>query len=386
MYLIHPEAFGKVAVLLGGASAEREVSLNSGRLALGALRARGVDAHPFDPAEQPVWQLKQEGGARVFNTLHGGAGENGQLAGALDMLGIPYTGTGVLGCALGMDKWRSKLIWQQTGIPTPPFEIVQCAANAGWRPDGMADRLGLPLFVKPVHEGSSVGMTKVKSVQALAAAVDAAARYDSTVLVEKSIEGGGEYTVSIAGTLELPVIRIVPAGEFYDYHAKYIANDTQYRIPCGLAAQEEQRIQQLARRAFEILGGKDWGRVDLMIDAQGQPWFLEINTAPGMTDHSLPPKAARAVGISYEDLVMHLLALTLPDAAQMEGRRNARVVCRPGALADAATDVCAAGDSHRRRSGASESAERARGSEPAQKPPPIYAFFQSRSGGDARDF
>ncbi len=322
MHSIDPKAFGKVAVLLGGVSAEREVSLNSGRLVLNALRARGADAHPFDPAEQSLLQLKQAGFARVFNALHGGYGENGQLAGALDILGIPYTGAGVLGCALGMDKWRSKLIWQQTGIPTPTFEIVRCMDNPDWRPAEMVDRLGLPLFVKPVREGSSVGTAKAASVQALTAAVADAARYDPTVLIEQSIEGGGEYTVSIAGALALPMIRIVPTGTFYDYHAKYIADDTQYQIPCGLTIEEEQRIQQLARRAFEVLGGKDWGRVDLMIDAQGRPWFLEINTAPGMTDHSLPPKAARAIGLSYEDLVMYLLGLTLPGATRAKAFSN----------------------------------------------------------------
>jgi D-alanine-D-alanine ligase len=307
---IDPKRFGKVAVLLGGESAEREVSLNSGRLVLQGLRTAGIDAHPFDPSERPLSALKDEGFVRAFNALHGGYGENGQLQGALDFYGIRYTGSGVLGSALGLDKFRTKLVWQQLGIPTPPFEAVMRGDDYAARAQAIVAKLGLPLFVKPASEGSSVAVTKVKSADALPAALAEAAKFDKIVLVEKSIEGG-EYTACIAGKLELPIIKIVPAGEFYDYHAKYVANDTQYLIPCGLAPEEEARLQALSRRAFEVLGCTDWGRADFMLDAAGNPYFLEVNTAPGMTDHSLPPKAARAVGISYEALVVEVLALTL---------------------------------------------------------------------------
>jgi D-alanine-D-alanine ligase len=308
---IDPRRFGKVAVLLGGTSAEREVSLKSGSLVLGALQARGIDAIRFDPSEQPLLELKSLGVARVFNALHGGYGENGTLQGALEFLGIRYTGTGVLGSALGMDKFRSKLIWQQCGIPTPPFEIVHRGDDYAARAEAIVAKLGLPLFVKPASEGSSVAVAKVKRSSELAPALAEAARYDAIVLVEQSVEGGGEYTLSIAGELDLPIIRIVPAGEFYDYEAKYLSDQTQYLIPCGLGAAQEQELKQLARRAFALLGCADWGRADFMLDAAGRPYFLEVNTAPGMTDHSLPPKAARAVGIGYESLVASVLALTL---------------------------------------------------------------------------
>jgi D-alanine-D-alanine ligase len=313
MNAIDPKRFGKVAVLLGGESAERDVSLNSGRLVLQGLRDAGVDAHPFDPKERPLSALKDEGFARAFIALHGGYGENGQLQGALDFYGIRYTGPGVLGSALGMDKFRSKLIWQQLGIPTPPFETALRGDDYAARAAEIVAKLGLPLFVKPAGEGSSVAVIKVKRGDELAGALDEAARYDRIVLVEKSIEGGGEYTACIAGALDLPLIRIVPAGEFYDYHAKYVADDTQYLIPCGLPVAEEARLKALARRAFEVLGCADWGRADFMLDAAGNPYVLEVNTAPGMTDHSLPPKAARAVGISYRELVVGVLALTLAD-------------------------------------------------------------------------
>ncbi|MEA3121670.1 MAG: D-alanine-D-alanine ligase, partial [Paraburkholderia sp.] len=309
---IDPKRFGKVAVLLGGESAEREVSLNSGRLVLQGLRASGIDAYPFDPAERPLSALKDEGFVRAFNALHGGYGENGQIQGALDFYGVRYTGSGVLGSALGLDKFRAKLVWQQMGIPTPPFEAVMRGDDYTACAAAIVAKFGLPLFVKPASEGSSVAVTKVKSPDRLPAALEEAAKYDKIVIVEKSIEGG-EYTACIAGDLDLPIIRIVPAGEFYDYHAKYIANDTQYLIPCGLAPEEEARLRLLARRAFEVLGCTDWGRADFMLDAAGAPYFLEVNTSPGMTDHSLPPKAARAAGMSYEELVVAVLALTLKD-------------------------------------------------------------------------
>jgi D-alanine-D-alanine ligase len=308
---IDPKLFGKVAVLLGGVSAEREVSLNSGRLVLQGLRDAGVDAHPFDPSERPLSALKDEGFVRAFNALHGGYGENGQIQGALDFYGIKYTGSGVLGSALGLDKFRTKLVWQQTGVPTPPFETVLRGDDYAARASEIVAKLGVPLFVKPACEGSSVAVIKVKSADALPAALEEAAKFDTIIVVEKSIEGGGEYTACIAGDLDLPLIKIVPAGEFYDYHAKYIANDTQYLIPCGVSPEEEARLKTLARRAFDVIGCTDWGRADFMLDAARNPYFLEVNTAPGMTDHSLPPKAARAVGISYQELVVAVLALTL---------------------------------------------------------------------------
>ncbi|MBU9162487.1 D-alanine--D-alanine ligase [Burkholderia multivorans] len=310
---IDPKRFGKVAVLFGGESAEREVSLTSGRLVLQGLRDAGVDAHPFDPAERPLSALKDEGFVRAFNALHGGYGENGQIQGALDFYGIRYTGSGVLGSALGLDKFRTKLVWQQTGVPTPPFETVMRDDDYAARATEIVAKLGLPLFVKPASEGSSVAVLKVKTADALPAALAEAATHDKIVIVEKSIEGGGEYTACIAGDLDLPLIKIVPAGEFYDYHAKYVANDTQYLIPCGLPADQEAQLKRLARRAFDVLGCTDWGRADFMLDAAGNAYFLEVNTAPGMTDHSLPPKAARAIGISYSELVVKVLSLTLND-------------------------------------------------------------------------
>ncbi|GBH26408.1 D-alanine--D-alanine ligase [Burkholderia vietnamiensis] len=310
---IDPKRFGKVAALFGGESAEREVSLTSGRLVLQGLRDAGIDAHLFDPAERPLPALKDDGFVRAFNALHGGYGENGQIQGALDFYGIRYTGSGVLGSALGLDKFRTKLVWQQTGVPTPPFETVLRGDDYAARATEIVAKLGLPLFVKPASEGSSVAVLKVKTADALPAALSEAATHDKIGIVEKSIEGGGEYTACIAGDLDLPLIKIVPAGEFYDYHAKYVADDTQYLIPCGLPAAQEAELKRIARRAFDVLGCTDWGRADFMLDAAGNAYFLEVNTAPGMTDHSLPPKAARSIGISYSELVVKVLSLTLND-------------------------------------------------------------------------
>ena len=311
---IDPARFGKVAVLLGGESAERAVSLKSGTLVLAALRHHGIDAHAFDPSETPLFALQAQGFVRVFNALHGGYGEDGRLQGALDFLGIRYTGPGVLGSALGMDKFRSKLVWQQAGIPTPPFETVHRGDDYAARAGEIVAKLGLPLFVKAASEGSSVAVFKVKRAEELTPALQKAAQADRIVLVEKSIEGGGEYTLAIAGGLSLPIIHIVPESEFYDYDAKYISDATQYLIPSGLGDAREAELLALSQRAFGLLGCAGWGRVDFMMDGAGQAYFLEVNTAPGMTDHSLPPKASRAVGISYEDLVLYVLSLTL-DAA-----------------------------------------------------------------------
>ncbi|HNQ04389.1 MAG TPA: D-alanine--D-alanine ligase [Thiobacillaceae bacterium] len=300
--------FGKVAVLYGGHSAEREISLRSGQAVLAALQGRGVDAHAYDPAERPLHQLKAEGYQRVFVILHGRGGEDGTVQGELELLGIPYTGSGVMASALGMDKWRTKLVWRGAGLPVPDYALLQ--ADSDWT--AVEAELGLPLFVKPVNEGSSVGISKVKHPGELARAYAEAARHDSMVLAERFL-GGGEYTVGILGEgadlRALPVIRIVPATEFYDYEAKYFRDDTRYLCPCGLPAEQEARLQSLALQAFRILGCRGWGRVDVLLDTDGMPYLLEINTAPGMTDHSLVPMAARAAGLEFPDLCLRVLEM-----------------------------------------------------------------------------
>lgn len=295
--------FGKVAVMMGGKSAEREVSLKSGAAVLAALRSSGVDAHAFDPRDKALEALHAEGFQRVFIALHGRGGEDGSLQGALDLLAIPYTGSGVLASALAMDKWRSKLVWQAAGLPVPDFAVLEGASDFA----AVEQRLGLPLFVKPANEGSSIGISKVKQAGTLKAAYDVAARYDSCVLAERYL-AGGEYTVGILAGEALPVIHIVPATEFYDYEAKYLRDDTEYRIPSGLGQAREAEMRELALRAFAVLGGRGWGRMDLMLDAAGRMYCLEANTSPGMTDHSLVPMAARAAGIPFPQLVVKLLA------------------------------------------------------------------------------
>ena len=295
--------FGKVAVMMGGKSAEREVSLKSGAAVLAALRAGGVDAHSFDPREKPLEALHGEGFQRVFIALHGRGGEDGSLQGALDLLDIPYTGSGVLASALAMDKWRSKLVWQASGLPVPDYVVLDGASDFA----AVEARLGLPIFVKPANEGSSIGISKVKTAGGLREAYELAARHDRCVIAEKYL-GGGEYTVGILGERALPVIRIVPATEFYDYEAKYLRDDTEYRIPSGLGEAREAEMREMALCAYRALGGRGWGRVDLMLDADGRMYCLEANTSPGMTDHSLVPMAARAAGISFQQLVLELLA------------------------------------------------------------------------------
>ena len=295
--------FGKVAVMMGGKSAEREVSLKSGAAVLAALRSSGVDAHSFDPQDKALEALHAEGFQRVFIALHGRGGEDGTLQGALDLLEIPYTGSGVLASALAMDKWRSKLVWQASGLPVPDYVVLDAAGDFG----AVEARLGLPLFVKPANEGSSIGISKVKQAGGLRAAFELAARYDACVIAERYL-AGGEFTVGILNGRALPVIRIVPATEFYDYDAKYLRDDTEYRIPSGLGEQRETEMRDLALRAFAVLGGRGWGRVDFMLDAAGCIYCLEANTSPGMTDHSLVPMAARAAGISFPQLVLDLLA------------------------------------------------------------------------------
>jgi len=301
---MNAKAFGKVAVLLGGRSAEREVSLRSGGMVLGALRNRGVDAHPFDPQQRDLAALIAEKFDRVFIALHGRYGEDGTIQGALELLGIPYTGSGVLASALAMDKWRTKLVWQAAGIPTPRYELLTAETDL----KAVVARLGLPLMVKPANEGSSIGMSKVRVGAGLEEAYALAANYDSVVLAEQFIEGI-ELTAAVLGGEALPLIKLETPREFYDYDAKYSAKDTRYIIPCGLAAGAEAAVRRQVLAAFGALGCRGWGRVDLMLDAAGKPWFIEVNTSPGMTDHSLVPMAARHTGLSFEDLVLRILEL-----------------------------------------------------------------------------
>jgi len=299
---VKPGEFGKVGVLLGGKSAEREVSLRSGAMVLAALRSRGVDAHPFDPAEHGLDAMMDARFDRAFIALHGRFGEDGTVQGVLEWLGVPYTGSGVLASALAMDKLRTKLLWRASGLPTPPYEILP--ADGDLR--AVAARLGLPLMVKPVCEGSSLGMSKVRVAGGLEEAYALAVNYDRVVMAEKFIEGP-ELTVGILGDEVLPIIKLETPRDFYDYQAKYVSDDTRYILPCGLPPARERALQSLSREAFAALGCRGWGRVDLMLDAAGEPQLLEVNTAPGMTDHSLVPMAARAVGLSYEDLCLRIL-------------------------------------------------------------------------------
>jgi len=296
--------FGKVAVLFGGRSAEREVSLNSGARVLAALQRQGVDAHPFDPATRRLDELAAFD--RAFIALHGRHGEDGTIQGALELMGVPYTGSGVMASALGMDKWRSKLLWQAAGLPIPDYAVLEAGSDFA----RVEAELGLPLFVKPACEGSSIGITKVTQPGELGAAHAAAARHDPLVLAERAILGG-EYTAAILGDEVLPIIKIEPGTDFYDYEAKYLRDDTVYRCPCGLPEERERELRALALEAFRVLGGRGWGRVDFLMDAAcgGRAYLLEVNTSPGMTDHSLVPMAARVAGIDYDELVVRVLAL-----------------------------------------------------------------------------
>ena len=305
---IDVRALGKVAVLMGGSSAEREVSLMSGAGVLQALRARGVDAHAFDPAHGDLSELKQAGFARCFIALHGRHGEDGTVQGALELLGIPYTGPGVLASSIAMDKTMTKRIWRAEGLPTPDWRQVASAAET----EQALAALGAPMIVKPAREGSTIGLTKVTEAGQCAKAYELASRYDPEVLCEQFIEGD-ETTCPIlgegAGAHALPVIRIVAPQGNYDYQHKYFTDDTQYHCPSGLPQAEEEAIQRLVVDAFRTLGCRGWSRADIMIRASDrQPFLLEINTSPGMTGHSLVPMSARAAGISYEDLCLRLLA------------------------------------------------------------------------------
>ena len=296
--------FGKVAVLLGGKSGEREVSLKSGSAVLAALQAQGIDAEAFDPATRPLHDLEQFDAA--FISLHGRFGEDGTMQGALELFGIPYTGSGVMASAIGMDKWRTKLIWHAAGVTTPAFEVVNIDSDFA----AIEKKLGLPLFVKPANEGSSIGISKVKVSGDLKAAYELASKSDPLVIAEQFV-GGGEYTVGILGDQVLPIVRIVPANEFYDFEAKYLRDDTQYLCPCGLPAEQEAKIQAEALQAFKAIGGTGWGRVDFLMNEAGKHYFLEVNTSPGMTDHSLVPMAAKAAGIPFADLVKRILTLAV---------------------------------------------------------------------------
>lgn len=302
--------FGKVAVLLGGKSAEREVSLDSGTAVLEALVRSGVNAEAFDPQERSVTELVNYD--RAFVVLHGRGGEDGQIQGVLEWLNIPYTGTGVQGSAIGMDKVKTKQVWQGSELPTAPYRIVTKNSNA----QEIVSALDLPLIIKPVHEGSSIGMSKVEKVEDFADAIAKATEHDAVVMAEKWITGR-EFTIVILNGQALPVIRLQPPEDvaFYDYEAKYQRNDVEYGIPCGLSESEEKELQALALRAFQAVGASGWGRIDAMQDEQGKFWLLEVNTVPGMTSHSLVPKAAAAVGYSFDALCVAILEQTLNGAA-----------------------------------------------------------------------
>jgi len=308
--IIDPAQFGRVAVVMGGSSAEREVSLDSGRNVLAALQARGVDAHAIDGIPALLDALRAGHFARVFNILHGqhGGGEDGVLQGALESLHVPYTGSGVLGSALSMDKTRSKRVWQSLGLPTPKFVALPRGADV----HAAAKEIGFPLIVKPACEGSSVGVTRVFEEKDLDAAVELAQKYPGDLLMETLIVGD-ELTVGMLGRQVLPSIHIVPKGAFYDYNAKYVAEDTRYICP-GLEGEAEASLRALALEAFDALGCFGWGRVDVMRDREGRNWLLEVNTAPGMTSHSLVPKAAAVAGIDYQELCWRVLETSFREA------------------------------------------------------------------------
>jgi D-alanine-D-alanine ligase len=307
--------FGKVAVLLGGASAERDVSLMSGAGVLAALKSQGIDAHAFDPAERDLVELKREGFARCFIALHGRHGEDGTVQGALELLGIPYTGSGVMASAIGMDKVMTKRVWNALGLPTPRSLTLDAAQQTKERLRTVPDELGLPLIVKAPHEGSSIGVVKVNGYSDMQGAVAEAMKYDSVVLIEEFVSGD-ELTCPILDDKALPVVKIVAPEGKYDYQNKYFTDDVKYLVPSGLPAAEEKEIQRLAVEAFNAIGCRGWARADFMVRATDRkPYLLEINTSPGMTSHSLVPKSAAAAGIGYEALCVQILSL-----ARLDGR------------------------------------------------------------------
>lgn len=301
-----PDQFGKVAVLYGGWTEEREVSLKSGAAVLKGLQDSGIDAHGVDVGRDILHVLQAGQFERVFNVLHGRVGEDGVLQGALELLGLPYTGSGVMASALCMDKVATKRLWLGAGLPTPDYRILQADSDFA----AVVAELGLPLVVKPVLEGSSIGLSKVEALSELPAAYAKAAACDSVVMAEQWISGG-EYTAGVLADTALPLICIEVPGDFYDYEAKYLADDTRYLCPCGLSEADEQAMQALAMQAFAVVGGRGWGRVDMMRDAGGKVWLIEVNTNPGMTDHSLVPMAAQAIGIEFKQLVVKILETTL---------------------------------------------------------------------------
>ena len=302
----NPKEFGRVAVLMGGWSAERQVSIWSGEGVVAALKEKGVDVTAVDADKDAVLNLGKQGYDRVFNIMHGTGGEDGTVQAILDLHGLPYPGSGVLASSLAMDKLRTKRIWKAEGLPTPDFMVLKNAEDA----HEAAKRFGYPLIIKPAADGSSVGVSKVKSVDQVDKAF-ADALGDGRVVIAEEFIAGGEYTCPILDGVALPVIRIEPDGEFYDFNAKYISDKTLYHCPAGLEAPHEKTLQQICAKAFDLIGCKDWGRVDFMMDAQGKPWLLEINTLPGMTSHSLVPMSAKVSGLSYADLCWALLETTL---------------------------------------------------------------------------
>ena len=311
--------FGKVAVLLGGASAEREISLLSGNGVLQALRSKGIDAHAFDPAERELSELKTEGFKRCFIALHGRFGEDGTVQGALELLGIPYTGSGVMASSIAIDKVMTKRVWIAEGIATPQYKVLHQGSFERHEAIEIPDTLGLPLIVKPAREGSSLGVTKVMGYSGITEAVDLAGQLDADILCEECIEGD-EVTCPVIGeganARALPVIRIVAPEGNYDYQHKYFTDDTHYLVPSGLPEGEEEAIQALVLKAYRVLGCRGWGRIDVMIDGKTRkPYVLEINTSPGMTGHSLVPMSARAAGTSYEDLCLQILSLAALDSS-----------------------------------------------------------------------
>ena len=296
-------AFGRVAVLYGGTSAEREVSLKSGAAVLAALQGAGVNAFGIDAGDDLIERLIAERPDCVFIALHGRGGEDGSLQGVLESLKIPYTGSGVMASALGMDKLRTKQVWQSIGLPTPAYAVLRDEADCA----AVVEQLGTPLIIKPIHEGSSIGMAKVHSLEELKLAWREAQKYDDVALVEQWVTGA-EFTVAILGRQVLPAIRLSTPNTFYDYQAKYLASDTQYQCPCGLPEEREAELAALCLRAFDAVNCRGWGRVDVMQDSAGNFYLLEVNTSPGMTDHSLVPMAAAAAGLSFTDLVLAILA------------------------------------------------------------------------------
>ena len=309
-----PDAFGKVAVLMGGWSSERAISLKSGNAVLAALQQRGVNAHGIDVQRETILQQLEQGGFdRVFIILHGPGGEDGVIQGALEILGLPYTGSGVMASALAMDKLRSKQLLEGASLPTPKYMVLDQDTDLNY----VVAELGLPLMVKPALEGSSIGMTKVEEETQIQTAFQSAAQFAGAVFAEQWITGK-EYTVAILGDEALPVIRLETPRKFYDYDAKYFTNDTRYHCPCGLLAEEESQLQRLALAVFRAIGAEGWGRVDILCDQTGKPYIIELNTIPGMTDHSLVPMAARVHGIEFDELVYRILAQTLTTDKQKQ--------------------------------------------------------------------